>query len=49
VLFDDEGHGFVKKENQIEAYSKVLEFLNVYLKGDKGKPIEDAEFIESEV
>lgn len=49
VLFDDEGHGFVKKENQIEAYSRVLEFLNVYLKGDKGKPIEDAEFIESEV
>ncbi len=49
VLFDDEGHGFVKKENQIEAYSRVLEFLNVYLKGDKGKPIEDAKFIESEV
>lgn len=32
VLFDDEGHGFVKKENQIEAYSSVLEFLDKYLR-----------------
>ncbi|NER14124.1 alpha/beta fold hydrolase [Leptobacterium flavescens] len=32
VLFEDEGHGFVKKENQIEAYSKVLKFLDTYLK-----------------
>jgi len=35
VLFDDEGHGFVKNENQIEAYSKVLEFLDLHLKQDK--------------
>jgi len=33
VLFEDEGHGFVKKENQIEGYSKVLTFLDKYLKG----------------
>ena len=32
VLFEDEGHGFVKKENQIEAYGKILKFLNKYLK-----------------
>ncbi len=32
VLFEDEGHGFVKKENQIEGYSKVLQFLDKYLK-----------------
>lgn len=32
VLFDDEGHGFVKKENQIEAYSRILKFLDLYLK-----------------
>ncbi|MEZ4802438.1 MAG: prolyl oligopeptidase family serine peptidase [Gelidibacter sp.] len=32
VLFEDEGHGFVKKENQIEAYSRVLQFLDKYLK-----------------
>lgn len=43
VLFEDEGHGFVKKENQIKAYSKVLEFLDVYLKKDKGTPINDGE------
>ena len=32
VLFEDEGHGFVKKENQIEAYSRILKFLDLYLK-----------------
>lgn len=32
VLFKDEGHGFIKKENQIEAYSRVLQFLDKYLK-----------------
>jgi len=32
VLFADEGHGFVKKKNQIEAYSKILDFLDTYLK-----------------
>lgn len=32
VLFEDEGHGFVKKENQIEAYGKILEFLDKHLK-----------------
>jgi dipeptidyl aminopeptidase/acylaminoacyl peptidase len=32
VLFEDEGHGFVKKENQIEAYSSILKFLDTYLK-----------------
>lgn len=46
VLFEDEGHGFVKKENQIEAYSKVLEFLDTYLKGGKEIPIEDGTKIE---
>ncbi|NNE03861.1 MAG: S9 family peptidase [Eudoraea sp.] len=48
VLFEDEGHGFVKKENQIEAYSKVLEFLDVYLKEDKGTPIQDGSALEIE-
>ena len=32
VLFDDEGHGFVKKENEIEGYGKVKLFLDKYLK-----------------
>ena len=44
VLFEDEGHGFVKKENQITAYSKILEFLDVYLKGEEeGTPIKDGD------
>jgi len=34
VLFEDEGHGFVKKENQIEAYGKIKDFLDKYLKGE---------------
>lgn len=41
VLFEDEGHGFLKKENQIEGYSKILEFLDTYLKEDPGTPIRD--------
>ncbi len=41
VLFEDEGHGFVKKENQVEAYSRVLNFLDTYLKGEKAAPIRD--------
>ena len=32
VLFEDEGHGFVKKENQTEAFSRILKFLDTYLK-----------------
>jgi dipeptidyl aminopeptidase/acylaminoacyl peptidase len=35
VLFDDEGHGFVKKENEIDGYGKILVFLDKYLKGNK--------------
>ena len=31
VVFEDEGHGFLKKENQIEASQKVLDFLDEYL------------------
>jgi len=34
VVFDDEGHGFRKKENEIEGYGKVLNFLETYLKGE---------------
>ena len=32
VLFEDEGHGFRKKENQIEGWRKVREFLDRYLR-----------------
>ncbi len=33
IVFDDEGHGFVKKENRIVAYRAILEFLDTYLQG----------------
>jgi dipeptidyl aminopeptidase/acylaminoacyl peptidase len=33
VLFDDEGHGFRKKENRIKGYKATLDFLDQYLKG----------------
>jgi dipeptidyl aminopeptidase/acylaminoacyl peptidase len=33
VVFDDEGHGFTKKKNQIAGYGAVLKFLDRYLKG----------------
>ena len=33
VVFDDEGHGFSKKKNQAVANSKMVEFLDKYLKG----------------
>jgi dipeptidyl aminopeptidase/acylaminoacyl peptidase len=32
LLFDDEGHGFSKKDNRIEASNKYLIFLDEYLK-----------------
>ena len=35
VTFPDEGHGFVKKENEITAYKAVREFLDKYLKGTR--------------
>ena len=33
VVFDDEGHGFSKKKNQIDGYGRILAFLDTYLKG----------------
>jgi dipeptidyl aminopeptidase/acylaminoacyl peptidase len=34
LLFEDEGHGFLKKENEIKAYKGINAFLNRYLKGN---------------
>jgi len=34
VLFPDEGHGFSKKKNQIEAWEAIRKFLDRYLKGN---------------
>ena len=38
VKFPDEGHGFVKKENQMKAAEETLKFLDKYLKGTWEKP-----------
>lgn len=35
VLFPDEGHGFIKKENQIKASEVTLAFLDKYLRTKK--------------
>jgi dipeptidyl aminopeptidase/acylaminoacyl peptidase len=32
LIFEDEGHGFVKRENEIEGYGKIKLFLDQYLK-----------------
>lgn len=34
VVFPDEGHGFVKKENEIKGYGQILSFLDKHLKGE---------------
>ena len=33
VVFPDEGHGFVKKENNIKMSQEILKFLDIHLKG----------------
>jgi dipeptidyl aminopeptidase/acylaminoacyl peptidase len=37
VLFENEGHGFSRKETQEKAYTKTLEFLDTHLKGMPAK------------
>lgn len=36
VLFDDEGHGFRNRDNEIEGYRAIREFLDEYLAGETG-------------
>jgi dipeptidyl aminopeptidase/acylaminoacyl peptidase len=33
IVFPDEGHGFVNRENEIRGYRAIAEFLEVHLKG----------------
>jgi dipeptidyl aminopeptidase/acylaminoacyl peptidase len=33
VVFDNEGHGFTKKVNEIRAYKAIADFLDKHLKG----------------
>ncbi len=34
IVFEDEGHGFLKKANRIKGYRAIREFLDRYLKGE---------------
>ena len=34
IVFPDEGHGFIKRENEIKGYGAILVFLDKYLKGN---------------
>lgn len=38
VLFPDEGHGFVKRENQMKAAEVTLKFLDTHLRNAKSTP-----------
>ncbi|MCK8479505.1 S9 family peptidase [Psychroserpens algicola] len=49
VLFEDEGHGFIKKENQIESYSRILKFLDKHLKKENAPLDGETESTEIEV
>lgn len=33
VVFDNEGHGFTKKANEVRAYKSILDFLDKHMKG----------------
>ena len=48
VLFEDEGHGFVKKENQIEANERIVKFLDKYLKKE-GAPKDGQEPLNEKI
>ena len=37
VVFPDEGHGFATKENEINGYGAILEFLDKSLKMSGGE------------
>jgi dipeptidyl aminopeptidase/acylaminoacyl peptidase len=36
VVFDNEGHGFTKKANEIRGYKAILDFLDKHLRGTDG-------------
>ena len=42
VIFPDEGHGFLRKENRITASDAYVAFLDKYLKGDAAASAEPA-------
>ncbi len=42
IVFEDEGHGFTKKENRQEAHTSMLAFLEQYLRGVTSEAERDA-------
>jgi dipeptidyl aminopeptidase/acylaminoacyl peptidase len=38
IVFDDEGHGFLKRANKARAYQEILNFLDQHLKGTEPHP-----------
>jgi dipeptidyl aminopeptidase/acylaminoacyl peptidase len=36
IVFDNEGHGFTKKEDQLRGYKAILDFLDQYLQPSHG-------------
>jgi len=45
IVFPDEGHGFVKKENEIKGYGQILTFLDKYLKRESEEDKDEAESV----
>jgi len=41
IVFDDEGHGFMKKRNREEGYQAILHFLDTYLRRRTNGPTEN--------
>jgi dipeptidyl aminopeptidase/acylaminoacyl peptidase len=39
IVFPDEGHGFVKKENEIKGYKAILNFLDTHLKNKENTKV----------
>ena len=37
IVKDEEGHGFVKTENRVDMYTRMLKFLNQHLSAEGGK------------
>ena len=38
LVFENEGHGFIKRENEIRAYKAILEFLDRHVRDGEGAP-----------
>ena len=36
IVFDDEGHGFRKKENRVRGYKSIRDFCDAHLKTAPG-------------